>query len=259
MLAVQLKAKTKISARKEVIEQNRVRVGFERSLRKSLMKVWEDISDDLEKEYIRRQVVTRSLDGMEDRFRRVLEPHYREVILAFARRVDRTVKAEPELEFLIAAYLEAVGAERIVSITATTRARVLRTILRLESEQLGVDAIAAVLKDDVSGAFSALRAATIARTETHNAASYASFERAKQLDIPEMQKQWVSVNDPRTRSHHQVMNGVRVGMEEDFLVPYEGQNWTMSRPGDPRGGPANVINCRCALIFVTPDIEAVDS
>ena len=46
------------------------------------------------------------------------------------------------------------------------------------------------------------------------------------------------------------MNLMQVGVDEDFLVmtPISGGGFVekpMSFPGDMKGGPSNVINCRC--------------
>lgn len=92
------------------------------------------------------------------------------------------------------------------------------------------------------------RAAMIARTETHNAASFASHSYHKQVQQDlgvNMYKQWVAVNDSRTRSAHSAANGQRVHMDEKFNVG----GTEMSYTGDPAGGAKNVINCRCVLIY----------
>lgn len=92
------------------------------------------------------------------------------------------------------------------------------------------------------------RAAMIARTETHNAASFASHNYHKQVQQDlgvSMYKQWVAVNDSRTRSAHSEANGQRVHMDEKFNVG----GTEMSYTGDPAGGAKNVINCRCVLIY----------
>lgn len=92
------------------------------------------------------------------------------------------------------------------------------------------------------------RAAMIARTETHNAASFASHSYhdrvRKDLGI-NMYKQWVATNDARTRSIHAEANGQRRHMDEDFEVG----GTKMAYAGDPKGGPKNVINCRCVIIY----------
>ena len=42
-------------------------------------------------------------------------------------------------------------------------------------------------------------------------------------------------------------------MEEDFIVG----GVPMEYAGDPRGGAKNVINCRCAVIYVEDDEEII--
>ena len=92
------------------------------------------------------------------------------------------------------------------------------------------------------------RGALIARTETHNAASFANHSYHQKVKddyaIP-MVKEWVATNDSRTRSIHASANGQRVGMDEDFLVGGS----PMAFAGDSRGGARNVINCRCVIIY----------
>ena len=102
------------------------------------------------------------------------------------------------------------------------------------------------------------RAALIARTETHNAAGYAqnAYHRdlGSELGIS-MQKQWVATLDARTRSAHAAMNGVKVGMDEDFNMP---NGAIMGYAGDNKGGAANVINCRCVTVYIDADDDVVD-
>lgn len=93
------------------------------------------------------------------------------------------------------------------------------------------------------------RAALIARTETHNAASFANHQyhtKVKNDYGVKMMKQWVSSGDPRTRSAHAAANGQIVDMDEDFNIG----GAAMQYAGDPKGGAKNVINCRCAIIYV---------
>ena len=191
--------------------------------------------------------------------RAVLEPHYRSVIDEFGLRVLRYRKNESQFETLIRRYLVEFAALAITNIANTTRKRLRDVIVAAEADGVGVAAVSKAIFESMRGGFSKMRAATIARTETHNAASYASHESAKSLELPDLEKQWVSVNDPRTRSHHFAMNGIRVPMDDDFIVPYNGIEYFMSRPGDPRGGAANIINCRCALVYVMPDDDVIDT
>ena len=70
-------------------------------------------------------------------------------------------------------------------------------------------------------------------------------------------KQWVSTADARTRSHHANMNGVEVGIDDEFTVITDGLPIKMRYAGDYKGGPRNVINCRCTILYIdkTPDEE----
>ena len=93
------------------------------------------------------------------------------------------------------------------------------------------------------------RAALIARTETHNAASFASnsYHLQVQQDLgTKMLKQWVSANDARTRPSHAQASGQIVDMEESFIVG----GVPMKYAGDSAGGAKNVVNCRCVIVYV---------
>ncbi len=92
------------------------------------------------------------------------------------------------------------------------------------------------------------RAALIARTETHNAASFAnhSYHQKVEADLGvKMMKKWVATSDGRTRPAHASANGQIVDMNEDFIVG----GVPMGYAGDSKGGVANVINCRCVIIY----------
>ena len=122
-----------------------------------------------------------------------------------------------------------------------------KEIQKLRSEDLAIPIIARGLQEKFSNIFRN-RARLIARTETHNAASYANHnyhQRVKDdYGIP-MVKQWVATNDLRTRSIHADANGQKVPMDEDFTVG----GVPMSFAGDSRGGAKNVINCRCVILY----------
>jgi SPP1 gp7 family putative phage head morphogenesis protein len=248
----------RISARREVQEQNRLRDGFERKLRAQVFSLFSDVGQAAREEYERTGKVVTAPDVLPRRLKKILDSHYRAVIDEFGLRVLRSRKGDSQFETLIQQYIRQNGASAVQNVSSTVRGKIRQIIATAEAEGPGVAPIGRQISDAMSGGFSRNRAATIARTETHNAASYASLETAKQLSIPNVKKQWVSVNDPRTRSHHSRMNGTQVEMDEDFTVPYNGVEYKMERPGDPRGGAANVINCRCVLIYVTPEDEVVD-
>jgi len=92
---------------------------------------------------------------------------------------------------------------------------------------------------------SAWRANTIARTETHNAAAFASRYTAETIAAENgltLEKKWQPTIDERTREAHMAMaNSDYIGMDAPFIVDGE----ELDYPGDPSGSPENVINCRC--------------
>jgi uncharacterized protein with gpF-like domain len=61
------------------------------------------------------------------------------------------------------------------------------------------------------------------------------------------QKEWISVQDDRTRDSHLIMDGVVVPITDKFEVPATSQTtggW-LEYPGDPSADPSEVCNCRC--------------
>ena len=102
------------------------------------------------------------------------------------------------------------------------------------------------------------RAATIARTETHNAASYANHQYHSTVEQElgmTMMKRWVATGDARTRSAHSLANGLTVAMDEPFKIG----GAEMQYAGDPAGGARNVINCRCVMVYVdAQDVDGVE-
>lgn len=83
----------------------------------------------------------------------------------------------------------------------------------------------------------------IAETETHRDANTAALDTAKKAGAKN--KTWVTMADERVRDTHQYLEGMTVGINEDFYT-YDGDH-------APAPGlfelPENSINCRCELIF----------
>ena len=89
------------------------------------------------------------------------------------------------------------------------------------------------------------QARRIARTETLRTANRgrwpASQQAIEEFDLP-TKKEWMSVNDERTRDMHAAMSGQRVRHDEMFVLP----NGEEARfPKDSNLSPENSINCRC--------------
>lgn len=87
------------------------------------------------------------------------------------------------------------------------------------------------------------RAETIARTEVISANNKASLEGMRQCGIKT--KTWLAALDERTREAHAAADGQTVNIDESFSVGGE----SLDFPGDPKGSPGNIINCRCTIIW----------
>jgi hypothetical protein len=105
-----------------------------------------------------------------------------------------------------------------------------------------------------------LRATTLARTEALTSTSAAQYEALRQLvetnkvRASQIKRVWDATFDKRTRFDHAVAEGQTVGLEQDFLIGGK----LMRHPHDPRGGPGNVINCRCRAVTKIDFLAAVE-
>ena len=239
------------SARKEFIEQNRLRVSYEKKLRLRMITVFAEIGQQARRSYTGSGRLVGTERFAADKIRTTLNAHYTAIIEEFGLRVLRNRKQETQFERLIQSYINSTGATRVVGITNTTVQQLARIISAGEADGLGVERIGRNIFESMRGSFSRYRAATIARTETHNAASYANHAVNESLGIPNQKKRWVATADARTRQTHAAANGTEVDINEDFIIG----GVPMSYTGDPRGGPANVINCRCVTLYIDPEDE----
>ena len=101
--------------------------------------------------------------------------------------------------------------------------------------------------DDMFAEDKKYRAELIARTEscsTMNAGSMVLYG-AEGIQM----KEWISVQDDRTRDSHLVMDGVVVPITDKFEVPATSQSEGafMDYAGDPTAPAGQVCNCRCTI------------
>ena len=91
------------------------------------------------------------------------------------------------------------------------------------------------------------RAVTIARTEVISAFNGSASLVATELGADVVAGQeWIATRDARTRDMHVERDGEIVPIGDSF-------SGGLAYPGDPSGDPADVINCRCTVAFLTPD------
>jgi len=92
------------------------------------------------------------------------------------------------------------------------------------------------------------RAVRVMRTEVGIAANAASFQAAKATGL-QLKKKWVSTQDSRTRDTHQAADGQVVLLDDYFQI----NGVQMDKP-QMVGAPASeVINCRCTMVYITPN------
>ncbi len=242
-------ARQRVSVRKEFIEQTRLRLGFERKLRLQMQTVFAEAGQQARLEYTQAGRIIKTDQEVASKVASALTSHYRAVIDAFGLRVLRHQKADSQFEALIQQYISQYGAVRVTQISNTTMNQIRSVIKSGEADGLGVSVIGKNIYESQRGSFSKFRSATIARTETHSAASYANHEVNAGLKIPNQKKRWVATADLRSRPTHAAANGTEVELDEDFVIGGVAMGYT----GDPRGGPHNTINCRCVTLYVTPE------
>ena len=100
------------------------------------------------------------------------------------------------------------------------------------------------------GRVSAVRAARTAYTSAQNGGRMDSYKAAEKMGI-EVKKEWLATLDERTRTSHREIDGETVTQDAVFSNG-------LRYPGDPKGKPAEVYNCRCTLIPVVGGVDTSD-
>jgi len=189
-----------------------------------------------------------------ERIERILVESYTKVIperagvtLDAVRSLKRWPQYNGYFARLVQMWIAMNAGANATTIAATAMADVRRAIDRGAAEGKGSREIGREIRK-VTG-LTVSRALTVARTEIHGAALFASEEISKQAERDfgvRLMKFWIPTLDARTRDAHAEMAGNEgVPMDGKFNVGGK----MMSRPSDPAGGAANVINCRCSLIY----------
>ncbi len=178
---------------------------------------------------------------------------------------DIEKKATRQYEDWANRYIQKRTGEAIGQIEGTTRKQVSRVVKKL-TERAVIDGESnAEIASDLQSEFSTLsksRSMLIARTEVANASNTSSIQAVRSLEVPNMYKEWVSLDDDRSRDggkdgngpDHVHMDGVEVPLDEKFSVPPDAD---MDGPGDSAGGAEQVCNCRCVLVFKSKNVRGV--
>lgn len=144
------------------------------------------------------------------------------------------------------------GGTKITSVTEELAEYIIKFISDQMEQGNDIRTIARLLERHInSRSFYRFQIERIVRTETTAAANFGAIQAGESSGV-QWEKEWISSNDSRTRRRpedqfdHFEMDGIRVPKNQDFDV----QGDKLTYPGDPKGQPANVINCRCTVAVV---------
>lgn len=188
--------------------------------------------------------------------------HYRKTFIAIYERNSMVYQnlqkkqdmfdwSNVDFQRLVSGYI-ATNTIRLEGISIALTNKIRNIIEKATQEGLGIEKIADKLQKSAPS-LSRVRARTISRTETHNAASWANhkyhIDVADSVDL-KLDKEWVAVSDGRTRPEHAAANGQTVDAKGKFELSHPKIGTVfMETAGDPAGTAYHVINCRCVVIY----------
>lgn len=163
------------------------------------------------------------------------------------KREGETV--EERYRRILAAWVRKNSLKQARLLTGESRRRIRRLIADAVREGLGPHEIARRL-DTQLRTDNRARAIAISRTETHNASMVASQSRAE-ASVLTLEKEWLTNITETTRPWHRDMDGKRVKQKARFRVgpTLQGATDSMMHPGDTDASAANLVNCRCGLMW----------
>lgn len=180
---------------------------------------------------------------------------YTDVGVNFARLTSNGIASQKNEDTWLTFMRGFVGTkltDRISSVTQTSRDQAIKIIqdqLQLGVEEgLGIPEISRNIKKAVPKEWQLInkfRAQRIAQTEVISASNAGSLNGAQSTGLP-LNKIWLA-GGANIRAAHASADGESVPMGDMFQNTGE----PMEYPGDFRGSPENVINCKCAIAYET--------
>ena len=234
-------------------QQERLRTPFRRQYYKVLNKYFKEFANKIEIAYQTRSQIMLDMElrKQADKLKLILTTLYRSVAYAFkdyALGRFFSKDFDDDFENQLSEFIALNTGIWVADIDETTRKRLAKVIDNSYNDGLSVEATGVALRNTVIG-MGVYRANLISRTEVHRVAGFANEAVAENMNIDGTVKEWVAIQDARTRLSHSIAAGQRVPLESDFVVGGE----RLKYPGDPKGSAGNTINCRCASIYITPD------
>jgi len=133
-------------------------------------------------------------------------------------------------------------------VTETTYAQIQAVVEQARAAGLGIRDIANAIRETVfSDEITMMRATRIARTETIGAMNAGEMLAAMNSRGALRSKEWLTQEDAKVRASHAAQDRVRRDLGQAFPNG-------LQYPGDQNGSAAEVINCRCTLLY--SDLEA---
>jgi hypothetical protein len=234
-------------------QQERLRTPYRRQYYKVLNIYFKEFANKIEIAYQTRSQIMLDMElrKQADKLKLILTTLYRSVAYAFkdyALGRFFSKDFDDDFENQLAEFIALNTGIWVADIDETTRKRLAKVIDNSYNDGLSVEATGVALRNTVIG-MGVYRANLISRTEVHRVAGFANEAVAENMNIDGTVKEWVAIQDARTRLSHSIAAGQRVPLESDFVVGGE----RLKYPGDPKGSAGNTINCRCASIYITPD------
>jgi len=133
-------------------------------------------------------------------------------------------------------------------VTETTYEQIQAVVEQARAAGLGIRDIANAIRETVfSDDITMMRATRIARTETIGAMNAGEMLAAMNSRGALRSKEWLTQEDAKVRDSHAAQDRVRRDLTQAFPNG-------LQYPGDQNGSAAEVINCRCTLLY--SDLEA---
>jgi len=234
-----------MSKRSELRRQDLVRRSLEKTLRVQLVREFRILIYQIKKAGDAHTAIW----GHEDRLRGLLFAFYIKAFRMAGNKMRPELKSlgylnlefkDDSFELAASEFAGKWSGLKVTEISDSTRKRINKAIQRNAETSGSTADLVNELRRYVGGA----RATTIARTESQAAAQAGQLEVAKNVGVV-LKKVWVSAEDDRTRPAHNEADGQTVDLDEPFIVDGE----ELMFPGDPSGSAANIINCRCAVVY----------
>ena len=247
-------------------KRGRLEAGFRRDLESDFKELSKDVSRALKSSNdpkVLEFALAKTVDENMGTIKKTLDRHIKYAVNDFGQNTFRDAKrafgqletkSEKQWEDWARQWTKKRAGEAMKQIEGTTQKQI-NSIMKRVRETLidgsSVDEIASEISNDFSS-IGKSRSTLIARTEVGMASSNSTLQAVRSLKVPNMVKEWISSQDDRTRDgekggpDHLIMDGETVPLDDLFTVP---PDYKMEGPGDEIGGPENVCNCRCVLVF----------